>query len=527
MSIEDDLIIGASDDNRPVITKEVPVEEKTEKEAEITVDETVDTEEAKEEPKDNKPAKDTKEEVSIKNAEQHYSTNLTNNKDTENMALPTDYGSKIREALTELPNINMSDNEAAREWIKTLNESLSSLPMQDMFRSTLEDPEAFFTQRPEHNGKPLTAMSPKFEKIENTVLKGEKAVIRIIQTLGLGNLIQIPLWHTGIYLTIKPPTEIELIALNRQLITDKIQFGRYNYGLAFSNTMCYTTDRLVEFVLDHIYNATIKSDVLTVDDLKKLINCQDIPILLWGILCTIYSNGYKYKRACISNPETCNHVIEATINISKLLWTNTSGLTDYQMEHMTHRQARSRSMEQIQKYKDELTKTHQSRVKLDIGKDVYVTIRTPSIYDYVTSGSQWLTNIVSSIEKTIASDVSIEEKNTLITRYGQASRLRQYSHWVEAIEIDTNITDDRETIDELLNVLSSDDDFSSSIMKKIRDYINGSVMAVIGIPEYDCPNCGSKQEGGSYPKLTKIIPLDVYTCFFTLTTQRLIKLTDR
>jgi len=459
--------------------------------------------------------------------EQHFPIGKETSKDIESVAMPTDYSSVIRDALSNLPNVNMADNEAAREWIKTLNESLGNLPMHDMFRATLEDPDANFTQKPEYKGKVLTASVPRFDKVENSVLKGEKAVIRIMQTLGLGNLIQIPLWHSGMHFTIKPPTEAELIELNRQFIADKIQFGRYSYGLAFSNTMCYTTDRLVDFALNHLYNSTLKTDVLDPVELKKLISCQDIPILVWGVLCSIYSNGYKYKRACIANPETCNHVIEETINITKLLVTNTNSLTDYQLEHMSYRQPRSRSLDQVTKYKDELTNTHQSRVRIDDDRNIYITIKTPSIHDYVNSGHLWVSNIVNTVEKTIASDATENEKDLLITRYAQASRLRQYSHWIESIEIDTNISEDRETIDELLNVLSSDDDISNLIMKKVREYIDHSVIALIGIAEFDCPKCKGTNSNPVYPKFSRYIPIDVFPVFFSLATQRLTRLIER
>lgn len=463
--------------------------------------------------------------ASSNHAIQHSPLNIESNKDTEKLSLPTDYATNVREILNELPNIDITDTEESREWVKVLNEGLEYIPMQEMFKDTVS--KGNFNQKPEYNGKPLVPASPKFEKLENNILKGEKAVIRVLQTLGLGNLFQVPLWHTGIWVTIKPPTEAEIIELNRQMINDKIEFGRYTYGLAFANTTAYTTDKLVSFILDHIYNTTIKSDTLTTDDLRNLISSQDIPILLWGIACTIYPNGFKYQRACISDPEKCNYTLEENINISKLLWTDIELLTDYQKEHMSFRQARSRSMEQITRYKDELASIHKSRVKLDINKDIYITIKSPSITEYVNSGHIWINTIVEAVERTIDTDVSEKEKESLITKYAQASRLRQYGHWIDVIEVETNISNDQETINELLNVLSSDNDIFSDIMNKIKTYINNSVISLVGIPTYECPSCNLKQEDTTYPKFTNIIPMDVQQLFFGLFTQRLMKLIDR
>jgi hypothetical protein len=463
-----------------------------------------------------------------KNATQHYPLSIPETKETELLSLPTDYASNVRDVLNELPNIDLTDNPEAREWVEVLNQGLEMLPAQEMFKDTLsEADDGNFTQKPEYNGKLLIPGAPKFEKLENSVLKGEKAVIRVLQTLGLGSLFQVPLWHTGIWVTIKPPTEAEIIELNRQLINDKIQFGRSTYGLAFANTVAYTVDRLMDFIIDHIYNTTLKTESLTGDQLKKMISCQDFPILLWGIACTIYSSGFKYQRACITNPEKCNHILEETINVTKLLWVNIESLTDYQKEHMSFRQARTRTAEQIERYKDELKVVHNSRVKLDADKDIHMTIKSPSMAEYIEGGYAWISSIVDAVEKTISSDLPSDEKEALIIRYAQASRLRQYGHWVESIEVETNITGDQETINELLNVLSSDDQIFASMMGKIKAYINHSVTALVGIPSFDCPKCSEKQEDNVYPQFTNIIPLDVQQLFFGLFTQRLIKLTDR
>ncbi len=460
-------------------------------------------------------------------AQQTYPLNLPSTKDTEKVSLPTDYPSAVKDILNELPNINLSDTEEARRWINSLNEGLEQIHMQEMFKDTFSDPSKHFTQKPEHAGKPLVAASPKFEKLENSVIKGEKAVIRVLQSLGLGTLFQVPLWHTGIWVTIKPPTEAEIIELNRQLISDKIQFGRYTYGLAFANTTSYTTERLISFVLDHIYNTSLKVDSLTASDLTKLISCQDIPILLWGIVSTMYPNGFNYERPCISDPEKCNHVLQETINITKLLWTTIDTLTDYQREHMSYRQARSRTMDQVTRYKDDLAAIHKTRVKLLDTQEIYMTIKSPSISEYIDAGHVWIDSIVTAVERTINSSVTDGEKENLITKYAQASRLRQYAHWVESIELDTNISEDQETVNELLNVLSADEEIFASIMTKIKDYINRSVISLVGIPGYDCPKCGEAQSTESLPKFVNVIPLDVQQLFFVLFTQRLIKLTDR
>jgi hypothetical protein len=74
------------------------------------------------------------------------------------------------------------------------------------------------------------------------------------------------------------------------------------------------------------------------DNIRNYIKTPDLPILLWGLACSIYSNGFQYTRACISDPEKCNHILKEKLDLSKLLWTDSSALTAHQVNHMTKRQ---------------------------------------------------------------------------------------------------------------------------------------------------------------------------------------------
>jgi hypothetical protein len=136
--------------------------------------------------------------------------------------------------------------------------------------------------------------------------------------------------------------------------------------------------------------------------------------------------------------------------------------------------------------------------------------------------------MVESMEKALTSETSSTEREAMLTKYGQASAMRQYRHWVESVEIGTNIISDPETISQSLDVLSSEDMILGNFIKEVISYIGESTISVIGIPVYDCPNCGKKQEvEHKLPRHTNIIPLDTMTVFFDLYTQRLTRLTER
>lgn len=448
----------------------------------------------------------------------------------DELVLPASYDAETRRTLERVPNVALLDSPSSRQWANAVAEGLAYSTSQEMFIPTLEDEGAEFRQRMEHNGQSLSAQPPKFKAIENQTLKGERAVIRLISHLGLGTLFQVPLWHSGLWVTFKPPSESEIIELNRALISDKIKFGRYTYGLAYSNTTAYTVDRLVDFALNHVYDVTAKSEDISIESLRQHISCQDIPSLLWGFICTMYPRGFRYRRACIADPEKCNHILEETLNVTKLQWTNSAALTDWQKTFMSGRQPKSKDLASVQRYKEELAQVQKKRVLINEGRsnEIAITIKTPSIAEYIEAGHRWIGDIVSTVDRALGTDATDNERNTVIIRHGQASAMRQYSHWIESIEYDTNTINDKETIEQTLDVLSSDDEVRTDMIQAVVDYINKSTVCVIGIPVYDCTSCGTVQAGSiTLSHYKNIIPLDVIQIFFGLLTQRLERMADR
>jgi hypothetical protein len=460
----------------------------------------------------------------------NYSEKTEWNSELDTISLPSHYDKETRRVIENSPNINLNDDADTRKWASVVEDGLEYTTEGEIFVPTLEDDTSAFRQCLEHNGTKLAASQPKFKNNENQKLTGERGVIRIMSYLGLGTLFNTPLWHTGIWVTFKAPTESEIIELNRMLVADKIRFGRSTYSLAFSNLTSYTTDKLVKFALDHVYDTTLKSEDIGPGGLRDIIACQDIPSLLWGFTCTMYPRGFQYNRACINDPVKCNHVIEEKLNLSKLQWTNNNALTDWQKTHMSVRRANSKSLVDVNRYKEELSRIQKKRVALETGYDteLAITLKTPTINEHIDSGHRWVGEIVSLVEKTLGTDASENEKNTLIVRHGQASAMRQYVHWVDSIEVDTNVVDDTETIEETIDVLSSNNAIRTSFINSVIEYINKSTISVIGIPTFKCPKCKMEQTSEQpLPRHENIIPLDVHQLFFALATAQISRIITR
>lgn len=446
------------------------------------------------------------------------------------VTLPSHFDKETRDVLQQMPNINLLDNEESREWAKNVSEGLELTTFGEAFVPTLEDEEADFRHRIEDSGVSLIGSSPSFKSAQNETLKGERAVIRLVTHLGIGTLFQTPLWHSGLWVTFKPPSDSEIIEINRLLVSDKIRFGRSSYGLMFSNTLSYTTDRLVDFALAHVYTTTAKGEDISIANLKQHISCHDIPSLLWGFICTMYPRGFRYKRACVSSPDKCNYVLEETLNVSKLQWTNTAALTEWQKTFMAGKQAKTKDLASITRYKEELVKLKNKKIVINAGKsnEIAIILKSPNITEYIEAGYRWVSDIVDIVDRTLGLNTNDDERNSFITRYGQASAMRQYAHWIDSIEYDTNIINDSETLESNLDMLSTDDTVRSEFLKGVVDYINESTISVIGLPVYDCPKCKADQSVEHHlPMHKNIIPLDVIQLFFVLLGDRMSRLTIR
>lgn len=441
------------------------------------------------------------------------------------LSLPSYSDKQVQDALSKFPNEKLQGTEKA-EWLATLNEGMELTTFAEALISTLQNENALFKQRVESNGKNLRPSSARLNAKGGNI-SGERATIVVMNTLGLGSLVQIPLWHTGMWVTFKAPSEGAFLELYRQINSEKINLGRSSYGLLYGNTTSYTVDKIVDFALDHVYSTTVIGLDNDKIKIKSLISSHDIPTIILGMLCSIYPNGFQYKRACLNDPEKCNHVVKEKINLFKLLWTNTNDLSAWQIAHMSARQNSVKDLDSLKKYKEELLKAQTKTVSIKVKEDIFFELQIPNIEDYVQAGHRWIGDIVSYVNRAIGMTADDKQRNDYITERAQASSMCQYSHWVSKIELivdpttdERAVIDDKETIEKTLASLSSDDYVREKFVEEVGKYINETAITVVGIPTYDCPACSLPQESkNAFPKNVNIIPLDMAQTFFGLLVQ--------
>lgn len=430
---------------------------------------------------------------------------------------------QLREAnLQPLPQQNSDEFKA---WKEAINEAVDNYTTDGLYQDRFDDPNADFTQgvrKPD--GSLLGMSSPKFRD-SGGELKGEVAVLKVSKKLGLGDVLSIPLPHSGIVVTIKPPTERDIIDFYNTVFREKVYLGRMSSGLTLTNLSAYINNRLFDFIIKHVHS--INYSGISKDQLKNYILIHDFHILAWGFAATMYPNGFEYDRPCTNHIESCNHVAKATLNMLKLLWVDNSSLTQVQKDTLYEVRPGKLPDEAYRKYITEHTRMRTREVTLSNG--MKVALKVPTVAEHVSDGLGWVNKINHSIDTIIAVEGDGEEAKTeMLQQYVNSSILRQFSHFIDFIEADDSVISDRDTLHSVLELMSSDDDMRRELTKAVLDFTSQTTIALVGIPEYKCPSCGVAQNPEPVnPELTSVIPLDVMMLFFTLLTLRMSRILER
>ena len=442
------------------------------------------------------------------------------------VALPSTFIDDRRSRIGDGLDPKLAGSAGAREWHDTLIRGEALLHEDDIYRATVENPQAEWQQAIESQGRKLMGSVPQLASVSGEALSGERGALRFMRFAGLGTIFSIPLWHTGIWITLKTPSEARLLEFNREMITDKINLGRDTHGLALSAMVSAYSDRLLKVAMDHLYVSNLKTD----KDLFDVISAHDIPIIIWGMACVIWNNGFQYERSCTHDPEKCNHIEQEKVDVTKLLWVNKNALTPWQVSHMSRRKSGEVTMEDVERYKKEMLNQQNRRVSMPgiDNNNYYFDLRVPTVREFIEHSNDWINSIVYSIERALEEEPGEDQRQSFITQNSKSTIMRQYEHWIDAVAFDDNTISDKETIASILEYLSSDDAARDKYMQEVKKYIDDSAVAVIGIPAYECSQCGGKQKfDAKNESLNAIIPLDILQTFFSLLVQKTISILAR
>lgn len=426
--------------------------------------------------------------------------------------------SKYIADTAKYPNFNINLSPNAREWEMQLKESIKPMSRGDWLADPLTQGD--WQQSVKHEGVSLKANRHGFNA-NGGVLTGEQALSHVQYIFGVGIYVSIPLWHSGIWVTIKAPMDSELLSLERIIEEEKLAMGRLTNGFVFANAGVYITHHLFNFIIDHIYDCTVKD--YTRDMLRTLILQTDFQTLVWGLALSIYPDGWPVAIPCSSNPEKCMHIEKSILDIAKLSVTNNDAITPSMRKHMAVRNAKYTS-EQIVAYQQGNKICEQREITIDASLgSIKMILSVPSIQKHVDAGDRWVTDIKQVINGIFDETATIGALSEYAGKHAKLTQMRDFSHWVKQIHIDdVLVMRGDEEIDSALDSMSTSDSAVEQFMDAIKKYIEDCTISFIAVSNFNCPKCGEpiRDKENVHPEL---IPIDMGSLFFILKDRRLMR----
>lgn len=432
----------------------------------------------------------------------------------------------IKESGTIKEEIYAKDINTANAVLTNLN-SLPFTVSEEYFKNMKYDTNRY---KPE-----MTFESKKirFEEVNiGSSDKKLKALNKVRSITRIGKNIQIPLWNTGIRVTISVPPINSLYDLKKKLRDLNIEIDTDTGGLLFSNKKIKLYKEILDFINVYILDTTL--DIPDDKTLFDYIKVQDIALLIIGISLSLYPNGNNITIACFKSTEIkngvplCSFVTNSKIDPRDLVKIDTERVTDKMLEIISRRQSNSVSIEDLETYHNEfiLTKDKTIEIEYDIGTLLF-NLQNPDINSFLNKGSLWYDDIIEKLYGigNLLENNKKEELDKLI----ELNLLGTYNSYVKSLTIDDETLDEDDIIFETLNEVTQDNYLYNIFIKDIIDFISYNTIANIGTNNFICPKCKEKQkvEKSKNKFEMEYIWLDPLSYFLEIMNSKLIKMQKR
>lgn len=428
----------------------------------------------------------------------------------ESVILPSDTLARTEQYHEERPNDLDANNEDDANWARQMELAEMVRPRGNRFADSVEREGSSWTQGVQSEIGLLAAARPRVKDPADGVVSGARAVQRIRAIVGLGSILQVPMWHSGFWMTFRAPSDGEILELHRRISDAKVTLGRQTYGLVFANTSAYVAAELVQFALDHLHDTTLKAGV----DIRKHLKVHDLQAIAWGLACVIYTRGFQYSRPVLTGEGKEKREVKGLLNVGKMFFVDNSQLTPWQISHMSKRAGNSMTEEMLERYQAEFV-GHERQVELTSG--VKMTMKVPSVDEYLNSGHRWVEGITEMVDQAFQQPPAAEVRDRYISQQGRATSMRQFAHWVKSVDedVDSGMSYDKpETIEELLNTLSEMDDVRKNYFEAIHKFTDDTTISVVATHSV------SDEEENKLPRFPHLVPIDALYTFFILLVQK-------
>lgn len=437
---------------------------------------------------------------------------------------PANSSDGIAETVSKSPVIDANSSETDRNHISSLTSGAYFTPANNQWAMSLGRTDVHWKQFMTSPKGKLAAGVPRYGDDRGDTVSGRRAVMRVRALTGQGTYLNIPLFHSGFWITLKAPLRFELDELFRTIEATKVAVANNSYALALGNSATYMLRPIMDLVGSQMHDVSVKG----VDFNWVMLNMSvlDIPWLIGHLAHMVWRRGFQYAHACINDVQTCANVITEVIEIGKCALVADDLFTEYQRAHMTKREGSSMTVEEVKRYKSDFAWHVGRSVEIPCEDDsgsIRFALKEMSVSDYIAAGTRWVERLEASVSKTISNTEDVNIRNAHLNRAADNTEAMEYSHWIDYIDTGDGITiNDRESIDTVLMDQSGDAVLVAAFAKEVRKLIDDCTIALIAAPVTKCPLC-QKEDIDAGDRFKGAVAIDCLSTFFTLLSQEIIR----
>lgn len=423
--------------------------------------------------------------------------------------------------LTAMRNGELTNLNADIPWLTSLISGLQNISLDDaptgalqrensLWRDGVAIPSSDRLARP---GQPRQ----NYDKSKRQTKEATLAYLSYRS--GMGGTYETFLPHSGIWLRLRRPSLGEVVAMQTELQSIRVQLGNDTKGLAFS----HASFRMLDAVTDLAVSCIIGSNrqYKTPSDLESEFSIFDESILHHALAAVMYPDGFNYSVPCIADPKNCNGVVEFKMNMSNVVNYDDSIYTAEQRKFIAKRLSPS-TQEEFAEYRKNFSIGNAKVFWLD---KIGIKLSPPSVADRRVAAKLWYDTLIEMSQGAFNESPEGNQRFEYIRRLQQATKATQYAHWIQAIYLrDENavdfeeqfFTDDSEIIMEYISSTISEHEYFESFVNTVNEYANESIIGVIALPSHNCPSCNTPQGTAFNERLPHLVPIDMLSTFFTL-----------
>jgi hypothetical protein len=314
--------------------------------------------------------------------------------------------------------------------------------------------------------------------------------------------------------------EVAVIDLITNLSKHKLELGKSTNALSFSNESVMYADIILE-----VFHRYAKECTLDVENWIEYVATEDIDLIAMYILKQIMPKGIKIIRTCnsivkplkeINDTLTteCNFSFTAVLDALEVINYLPTEITPKHKEILKRNRPNSVTLKEVETYQESLPCNEEFKVELSDTMSMY--LKHPYAVSHIEQGKKWISviedttdEILESLESSdrLESDTKLNVMKTMV--------LNKFCHFVDRLVVGDAFTTSQDDIFNALNRIIADKESYQRVVNGFVKYITSSRTTVIGIDNYVCPTCKSKQKTDAQDDTIadSIIPMNVYWSF--------------